>query len=229
MTMQPIPDPVGGQPAKKERSLLPAKIKPAVVTVGGLGVLITLVQVVNSLMSYRLTQDFGIEPRSLHGLIGVITAPLLHASWAHLLSNLVPLLIFGFLIMVGSVRQFVSVTVLVWLVSGLGVWAVAGSHSITVGASGVIFGWLAYLLTRGVFTRHLGQIAVGIVLLVLYGGLFWTGIVKVAVADIGGVVQVSWQAHLFGVLAGVLAAFLVAKADGPHRAQQAKPVLSQGF
>lgn len=229
MTMQPLSDPAGSPAKKKERSLLPAKIRPAVVTVGSLGVLMTLVQVVNSLMSYRLTQDFGIEPRSLHGLIGVLTAPLLHASWAHLLSNLVPLLIFGFLILLSSVRQFVSVTVLVWLVSGLGVWVTAGSHTITVGASGVVFGWLAYLVTRGVFTRHLGQIVVGLVLLVLYGGLFWTGIVKVAVADISGVVQVSWQAHLFGAIAGVLAAFLVAKADGTHRTKNSKPALSQGF
>lgn len=229
MTMPLIPDSAGGSPVKKQRSLLPAKVKPAVLTVGSLGAVITLVQLVNSLMSYRLTQDFGIEPRSLHGLIGILTAPLLHASWGHLLANLVPLLIFGFLIMVGSVRQFVAVTVLVWLISGLGVWLVAGSNSLTVGASGLIFGWLAYLLTRGVFTRHLGQIALGLVLLVLFGGLFWTGIVKVAAANIGGIVQVSWQAHLFGALAGVLAAFLVAKADGPHRAKKATPALSQRF
>jgi membrane associated rhomboid family serine protease len=229
MTMPSIPFPAANTPVRKERSLLPAKVKPALMTVGSLGVLLTLVQVVNSLMSYRLTQDFGIVPRSLHGLIGVLTAPLLHVSWGHLLSNLVPLLIFGFLIMVGSVRQFVAVTVLVWLLSGLGVWLAAGSNSVTVGASGVVFGWLAYLVTRGVFTRHLGQIAVGLVLLVVYGGLFWTGIVTVAWHDIGGVVQVSWQGHLFGALAGVLAAFLVARADRPRRTKDAKPALSQGF
>ena len=224
-----VPGPTGSAPVRRERSLLPAKIKPAVITVGGFGVLITLIQVVNSLTSYRMDVSLGIVPRSVHGLIGIVTAPLLHLSWSHLLSNLVPLLIFGFLIMVGSVRQFVAVTVLVWLISGLGVWLIAGSHSYTVGASGVIFGWLAYLVSRGVFTRRVGQIALGVVLLLIYGGLFWTGIVKVAVADIGGVVAISWQAHLFGAIGGVLAAFLVAKADGPRKPGKAAPVLTPGF
>ncbi|SDO16732.1 Membrane associated serine protease, rhomboid family [Nakamurella panacisegetis] len=224
-----VPGPTGNAPANKERSLLPAKIKPAVVTVGGFAVLITLIQVVNSLTSYRMDVHLGIVPRSVHGLIGILTAPLLHLSWPHLLSNLIPLVVFGFLIMVGSVRQFVAVTVLVWLIAGLGVWLVAGSNSYTVGASGVVFGWLAYLVSRGVFTRRVGQIAVGLVLLVIYGGLFWTGIVKVAVADIGGAVSVSWQDHLFGAIGGVLAAFLVAKADGPRRPKQTTPALPPGL
>ncbi|MET3804196.1 membrane associated rhomboid family serine protease [Nakamurella sp. UYEF19] len=229
MTMSSLPDPAG-TPAKKSRgALLPAKVKPAVITVASFGLLITLVQVVNSLMSNRLSTDFGLVSRSLHGLIGVITAPLLHVSWAHLLSNLVPLLIFGFLIMLDSVRQFVAVTILVWLIAGLGVWVVGPANTVTVGASGLVFGWLAYLVTRGVFTRNFGQIAIGLVLLVIWGGVFWTGIVKVAVADISGVVTISWQGHLFGAIGGVLAAFLVAKADGPHKPKEATPALSQGF
>jgi len=221
----------GAAPVKKERgALLPARVKPAVITVTSLGVLITIVQILNSLWSpaYTLTREFGLQSRSLHGLIGVLTAPLLHGSWAHLLSNIVPLLIFGFLIMLGSVRQFVAVTVLVWLVAGMGVWLVGPAHTVTVGASGVVFGWLAYLVTRGVFTRNVGQIAIGVVLLVLWGGVFWTGIVKVAVADIAGVVTISWQGHLFGAVGGVLAAFLVGKADGPRRRKQAVPALGSG-
>ena len=212
--------------------MLPAKIKPAVITVGSFVVLITLVQVVNSLWSpaYKFDTEFGIVPRSLHGLIGIFGAPLLHASWGHLLSNIVPLLIFGFLIMVGGVRQFVAVTILVWLISGLGVWLIAQANTVTVGASGLVFGWLAYLVARGVFTRRIGQIAIGLVLLVIWGGIFWTGIVKVAVADISGAVIVSWQGHLFGAIAGVLAAFLVAKADGPRKPKEAPATaLPQGF
>ncbi len=188
----------------------------------------TLVEVVNSVASNRLTNDYGIVSRSLPGLIGVLTAPLLHVSWPHLLSNLVPLLIFGFLILFGGVRQFIAVTVLVWLLAGLGVWLVGPAHTVTVGASGLVFGWLAYLVTRGVFTRSIGQIAVGLVLLVIWGGVFWTGIVKVAVADISQAVTISWQGHLFGAIGGVLAAFLVARSDGPRTRKQAKPALSQG-
>lgn len=227
MTSPLIPEPAGRAAARRTGSVLPARVKPAVITVGSFGLLLVIVQLVNSLMSYTLNAHYGLQSRSLHGLIGVLTAPLLHANWAHLLSNLVPLLIFGLLIMLGSVRQFVAVTVLVWLVAGLGVWAFGPSNTITIGASGLVFGWLAYLVTRGVFTRNVGQIAIGVVLLALWGGVFWTGIVKVAVADINQVVTISWQGHLFGAIGGVLAAFLVAKADGPHRKQPAAPALTQ--
>jgi membrane associated rhomboid family serine protease len=140
-----------------------------------------------------------------------------HASWGHLFSNLVPLIIFGVLIMLGGVRQFIAVTAVVWLVSGLGVWLVAPANSVTLGASGIVFGWLAFLIARGVFTRSWQHIVLGLVLLALYGGLFWTGIVRVAAADITGVVTVSWQAHLFGALGGLLAAFMVSRADGGRR------------
>jgi membrane associated rhomboid family serine protease len=115
-------------------------------------------------------------------------------------------------------RQFIAVTVLVWLVSGLGVWLVAPANTTTVGASGIVFGWLAFLIVRGIWTRTWQHIVLGLVLLGIYGSLFWTGIVTVAAADITGVVTVSWQAHLFGAIGGVLAAFLVAKADAPRRA-----------
>ncbi len=227
MTMPAMPDPPGRSPATRQRgALLKAKLLPATITVGSLGLLLVLVQVVNALMSYRLSTSYGLVPRSAHGLTGVLTAPLLHRSWGHLLSNLVPLLICGFLIMLGTVRQFVAVTVLVWLVSGLGVWLVAPAHSITVGASGLVFGWLTFLLLRGVFTRNVGQIAIGVVLLVMWGSVFWTGIVKVAVADIGGVVTISWQGHLFGAIGGALAALLVAKAERPRSGTLARRALT---
>ena len=207
----PVPAPTP-EPARQTSTLVP-KVKPAVLTVGIFAAVLVVVQIVNSLMSYRLNPDLGLAPRTLHGLIGILAAPLLHTTWYHLLSNIVPFVIFGFLIMVGGARQFVAVTVLVWLVSGIGLW-IAGPSGVTVGASGLVFGWLAYLVTRGVFTRNWGQIAIGLVLLAIWGGLFWTGIVKVA---LGGSTGISWQGHLFGALGGVLAAFLVAKADGPHR------------
>jgi membrane associated rhomboid family serine protease len=231
MTMSPLPAPTGGAPVKKERSsLVPARIKPAVIVVGSFAVLLVIIQLVNSAMaSSRLDARFGIVPRTWDGLIGVLTAPLLHLNWAHLLSNLLPLLIFGFLIMLGTARQFVAVTALVWLVSGLGVWLFGPGNSATIGASGLVFGWLAYLIARGVFTRSFGQILLGVALLVIWGSLFWTGIVKVAVADITGVVTISWQAHLFGAIGGVLAAFLVAKADGPAKPKKATPAIPQSF
>ena len=123
-----------------------------------------IIQSINWFTDYRLDQ-FGIEPRTWSGLLGVLFAPLLHGSWGHLWSNLVPLVIMGTLITLSSMRQFIAVTVLVWLVSGLGVWLVAPAGSITVGASGIVFGWLAFLIVRGIWTRSWQHILLGLVLL----------------------------------------------------------------
>lgn len=196
---------------------LAQRIKPAVITVGSLALVMIIVQTINWATDYRLN-EWGIDPRSWEGLLGIVLAPFLHGSWGHLWSNLIPFVVMGVLIALSGMRQFVAVTVLVWLVAGLGVWLVAPANTTTVGASGIVFGWLAFLIVRGIWTRTWQHIVLGLVLLALYGSLFWTGIVRVAAADITGVVMVSWQAHLFGAIGGVLAAFLVAQADGPRRA-----------
>jgi len=225
----PVPSP-GSKPARRSGTILPDHFAPALITVGGLALLMIVVQLVNGLMmsstSAGLVQ-FGIESRDLGGLLGVLTAPLIHGSWGHLLANLIPLLVLGILLFVGGVRQFVAVTIVVWLVSGLGVWLFGPANTLTVGASGLVFGWLAYLVARGVFTRNWAQIGIGLLLLALWGGIFWTGIVKTAWLDVTGETGVSWQGHLFGALGGVLAAFLVARADRTVDATvQSRPALS---
>jgi membrane associated rhomboid family serine protease len=140
-------------------------------------------------------------PRTVSGLDGVIWAPLLHASWSHLFGNTIPVLVLGFLAIAGGLRQWFAITAVIWVVSGLGVW-VAGGGALTVGASGVAFGWLAFLLVRGIFNRSVGQILVALVLLFFWGSMLW-GLLP-------GQPQVSWQGHVFGALGGVLAAWLVA-------------------
>jgi membrane associated rhomboid family serine protease len=150
-----------------------------------------------------LDQD-GIEPRQVDGLAGILWAPLLHAGWAHLIANSLPFFILGFLVLAGGLGQFIAVTALVWLLGGFLTW-LTGGFGVTIGASGVIFGWLAFLLFRGFFARSGRQIALALVLLLLYGGVLW-GILP-------GTPGVSWQAHLFGALSGILAARLVASAD----------------
>jgi membrane associated rhomboid family serine protease len=211
----PVAGPTGADrsPAKTKRPsvLVPARIKPAVITIGAFGAVLVIMQIVNSIMGYRLVNALGIEPRTLGGLWGVLGAPLVHNGWGHLAANIVPLLIFGFLILVSRWQQFVAVTVLVWLVSGIGVWLTGPSGSVVVGASTLVFGWLAFLVLRGVFSRHVAQIVLGVVLLALWGGIFW-GLLP-------GKEGISWQGHLFGALGGALAAFLVARADGPRRRQ----------
>src|SRR6476469_9339591 len=186
-------------PAKKSGSgQLAQRAKPALITVGGLAAVMIIIQAVNWSTNYRL-DAYGIEPRTWTGLLGVLFAPLLHGSWGHLWSNLVPLVIMGTMIALSSMRQFIAVTALVWLVSGLGVWLVAPAGTITVGASGIVFGWLAFLIARGIWTRSWQHILLGLVLLAVYGSIFCTGIIKFAAADITGVV----------------AARLVCKADPP--------------
>jgi membrane associated rhomboid family serine protease len=204
-------------PAKKPSGQLAQRVRPALITVGALAALMIIIQSINWFTNYRFDAS-GIEPRTWSGLLGVLFAPLLHGSWAHLWSNLVPLVIMGTLITLSSMRQFIAVTVLVWLVSGLGVWLIAPAGTVTVGASGIVFGWLAFLIARGIWTRSWQHILLGLVLLAVYGSIFWSGIITVAAADITGVVALSWQGHLFGAIGGVLAAFLVGKADAPRRA-----------
>jgi membrane associated rhomboid family serine protease len=156
----------------------------------------------------RQTLEYnGIHPRDTGDLDGILWAPLLHGDWSHLAGNTVPFLVFGFLAMAGGVRQFVLVTATIWLLGGLGVWLTGDDGSYHIGASGIIFGWLAFLLTRGFFARSARQIALAVVLFLIWGGVLF-GVLP-------GQPGISWQGHLFGALAGVLAAWIVARADRP--------------
>lgn len=166
-------------------------------------------QVLNAVSGSWLTQQLGIRPRTWDGLWGVLFAPLLHASWTHLFSNLILVGVLSFVVGLGGARQFVAVTSVIWIVSGLGVWLTAPAHSVTVGSSLLVFGWLSYLVVRGFMTHDVPQIIVGVVLAMVLGGMFWTGI---AVAAFGSS-AVSWQGHLSGAAGGVLAAILVGRAD----------------
>jgi membrane associated rhomboid family serine protease len=147
----------------------------------------------------------GIVPRQVSGLDGVLWAPLLHGGWGHLIANTLPFLIFGFLALANGVGQFVAVTATIWLLGGLGVWLTGPDGTVHVGASGLIFGWLAFLLARGFFTRSGRQILLAVVLFLLWGGML--------LGVLPGQPGISWQGHLFGALAGLLAAWLVAGAD----------------
>jgi membrane associated rhomboid family serine protease len=191
------------KPKNPVNRILPPNPVQALIVIGSFTVLLYLIEVVDAAMSGRLDQ-FGIQPRTLGGLDGVLWAPLLHHGWAHLLSNTLPVLVFGFLAMSNGIGQWVAVTLTVWLFSGLGVWLVGGDGT-TVGASGLAFGWLAFLLVRGIFNRAIGQILVAVVLF-LYWGSTLLGVLP-------GNPGVSWQGHLFGALGGILAAWLVAVAN----------------
>lgn len=166
--------------------------------------LLYLITLVNLVFFHGWLDRFGIEPRQVSGLVGVVVAPLLHAGWAHLLGNTVPVLVFGYLAMAAGIGPWVATTVLIWLVSGFGVWLTGFGD--TIGASGIAFGWLAFLLVRGVFNRSAAQLLVAVVLL-LFWGTSLLGVLP------GLDPRISWQAHAFGALGGVLAAWLNATAN----------------
>jgi membrane associated rhomboid family serine protease len=188
---------------KPVNRILPPNPVAALVVISSFTALLYLIEAVDAAMSGRLDQ-FGIQPRTLGGLDGVLWAPLLHSGWAHLFANTLPVLLFGFLAMSNGIRQWIAVTVTIWLFSGLGVW-LTGADGITIGASGIAFGWLAFLLVRGLFNRAFGQIVVAVVLF-LYWGSTLLGVLP-------GNPGVSWQGHLFGAIGGILAAWLVSLAN----------------
>lgn len=191
-------------PRRSVARVLPPQPMLAALVMLAFTALLYVVELVDQLTGESLDGD-GIVSRSLPGLTGIIWAPLLHGGWPHLWANTIPFLVFGFLAMAGGIAQWAMVTATIWLLSGLGVWLVGPPDTSTIGASGVIFGWLVFLLARGFFARSLAQIAVAVVLFAIWG--------SVLLGVLPGTPQVSWQGHLFGALAGLLCAALVAKAD----------------
>lgn len=158
------------------------------------------IEVVDVAASHRL-DGWGIRPRSGEGLFGILAAPLLHGGWGHLSANTVPALVLGFLALATGIGRGLAATAIIWLLGGLAVWLVAGSNSIHLGASGLVFGWLTYLVVQGFVDRKPAEILVGLGVLVVYGSVLW-GVLP-------GTPGVSWQGHLFGAIAGVVAAFVV--------------------
>jgi membrane associated rhomboid family serine protease len=159
-----------------------------------------IVEIVNSLDGQRLDGD-GIISRRLSGLPGIFSAPFLHAGFGHLLSNTVPFIVLGLVIAMSGPAQVIIVTVVAALTSGLGAWALSSTGTDTIGASGVVFGYATFLIARGFFARSMLQIAVGLLVAILFGGALVLSIVPQP--------GVSWQDHVFGAVGGVLAAWLL--------------------
>lgn len=172
----------------------------AVVVMTGLLAVLWLLEAVDQVTGERLDY-YGIHAREVDGLGGIASAPFLHAGWDHLISNSLPFWLLGFLVLLGGLARWLISSVIAILASGLSAWLLTPADTIIVGASGLIFGWLTYLLARGIWSRSMGQIAVAVGVLVLYGGLIW-GVLP-------GAAGVSWQAHLGGAIGGVLAAWLL--------------------
>lgn len=160
-------------------------------------------EIADQLLFGERLDNLGIVPRTTEGLRGLIFAPFLHVGFAHLMANSLPCAVMGFLIALRSVARLVLVTLAVSLLGGLGVWLTAPAYTVHLGASLLVFGYLGYLLGNGVYERHFRNVLVALLVLVLYGSALW-GVLPLTPG-------VSWQSHLFGFLAGVLAARSLAR------------------
>lgn len=189
------------------RDTTAARARQGLAVVGSFVAFLYAVEFVNTLMLHSLNRVFGLRPRTPEGLVDILTFPLLHASLAHLFSNTLPLIIFGFLVFLSGLRVFLTALAASWLGSGLTVWLIGG-YNITVGASGLVFGLFAFLLVRGFLNRHWGQIMLSVVLFMAYGGILFGVLPTVAG-------YVSWQAHLGGAAGGVVAALLLRRRATP--------------
>lgn len=147
---------------------------------------------------------FGLRPRDAQGLLGVITAPLLHADFEHLFSNTLPLLVSLTAMLYLYPRSALRVLPMVWLGTGLLAWAI-GRPSIHIGASGFVYGILAYVFLGGLLRRDLRSVGVSLAVWFLYGSMIW-GLLPIRP-------DMSWEMHLSGALLGAIMAFLYVDRD----------------
>jgi membrane associated rhomboid family serine protease len=171
-----------------------AEARKALFVMVGFLAILWIIQLINAADHYHLTMDYGIRPRNVGSLADILAAPFLHVSWTHIESNSGPLFIFGFLAAYRGVVRFLGLTALVIIISGLAAWFWGSPGTIDVGASGVVFGYLGYILVRGFFDRRGIDILLGAVMALCFAYQFT---VLLPHASIG------WQAHIGGLAAGV--------------------------
>jgi membrane associated rhomboid family serine protease len=163
--------------------------------------LMWLTEVIDAVVGGRLDQ-YGIHPRDVDGLPEIVSAPFLHAGFGHLISNTIPFAVMGVAIALGGLVRVAAVTAVVGLVSGLGTWLIAPPDTVTLGASGLVFGYATYLVARGLLSKRIVDLVVGAVVVAIWGFALLQGVLPQE--------RISWQAHVFGAIGGVIAASLLA-------------------
>ncbi len=180
-----------------------------------------LVEVADWIDSYHLNGD-GIHPRDFGRIWGIFTAPFLHANFApHLLGNTIPLVFMGVIIALQGAKRLALVTLIVIVVGGIGTWLISPSNTVTIGASGVVFGYATYLLARGFLDRSAIELLTGLIVGAVWGAALLSSIVPHS--------GVSWQGHVCGAIGGAVAAYLLRRerpgAHGAAKPGAAAPVL----
>jgi len=143
---------------------------------------------------------YGIVPRTFDGLSGIAAAPFIHSSWAHLIANTIPFAVLGSFILINGIGEFLFVFFSTGLVAGLGTWLFAAPHTMHVGASGIVLGFMGFLLFRSVFDRRLTSAIITIAVAVLYASALASSLIPRE--------DLSWTNHFFGFAGGIIAARL---------------------
>ena len=191
---------------KNEIRLIASDLIAQGIIIGSIVGVMWLLELIDILFLNQRLNLFGIRPRDTGYMWGIAFAPFLHGGISHLLANTPPFIALGWLVLARSRKEFLWVTIVVTLSSGLGAWLFGASNSVHIGASGVIFGYFGFLLARGFFDRQLVSIALSLIVGAIYGYLLW-GVLP-------NQPNVSWQGHLFGFLGGVLLARGIAQKRG---------------
>lgn len=161
-----------------------------------------IVFLVDWIFAMNLNQ-WGLVPRNVQHLSGILFMPFLHGDFQHLFSNSIPFFLLGTSICYFYKRQWQLVYAFVYIAGGLLVWLAGRSASVHIGASGIIYGFFGFLFFAGLFRKEIKALIIAVIVAVLYGGLIW-GIFPTQKA-------ISWEGHLFGALAGVIIAYLLRK------------------
>jgi membrane associated rhomboid family serine protease len=188
--------------SRSDAKSIARELKTQVTILGGIVALMWLLEVVDQSLGGAL-DVYGIIPHNQLGLRGILFAPFLHGNLVHLAANTIPFLTLGWLIMLRDTRDFFVVSIVTMLVSGFGVWLTGAPNSIHIGASGVIFGYLGFLLLRGYFERSAVSLFLSLFVGCFYGSMIW--------GMLPSLPGISWQGHLFGFIGGAIAARLLAK------------------
>lgn len=200
------------EPPGRRRTLVsrfdPRTWSGALAIMVGFAAVLWIVEAVNAANDQSLDR-FGLRPRTIGGLDGILTMPFLHAGVAHLAANTAPFMIVGWLVLVGGGRNFIAATAIVVVGGGILTWLI-GPSSVIVGASALVFGWLGYLVARAYFSRRILWIIAAAFALFFFGGLF-NGLLP-SVHH-----QVAWQAHVSGFVAGVVAGWVLHPRKGSTR------------
>jgi membrane associated rhomboid family serine protease len=203
----------GRQASVSERAGAAARtLRGQLIILGAFVVIIWLVELVDAIIFDGSLDSYGVKPRSVDGLRGILFMPFLHRGFGHLLANTIPIIILGWLVMVRGTADIFIVAAITMLVAGLGIWLFGATNSVHVGASGLVFGFFGFLMARAFFERSPAAIAVAIVVFIFYGGIIW-GVLP-------GQDGISWLGHLFGFIGGVVAAYLFSRSRAAAQDRQ---------